>query len=352
MSPTLPTRRLGKNGPLVPAMGLGLMGLSAFYGPPKPDNERFALLDAAYDRGERFWDTADMYADSEDLLGRYFTAHPQKRAHIFLATKFGNKRAPDGTTSIDSSPTYCVTALANSLKRLNLPAVDLYYVHRLDARTPVEHTMRTMARLRDEGKFKYIGLSECSAASLRRASKVVHVDAVQVEYSPFALDIETEQTGLLAAARDLGTAIVAYAPLGRGMLTGALRSPDEFAPDDFRAFAPRFSRENFPKNAVLAEKIADVARRKGVSPAQLVLAWVMKQGEDVIPIPGTTDVGRLEENLGALWVEVTEGEEEEIRRACEEVSVVGERYPKQFLDALFADTPEEEEMKKKKEEGE
>lgn len=226
------------------------MGLSGFYGKPKPDEQRFAILDHAYQKGERHWDSADMYMDSEDLLGRWFKANPDKRDGIFLTTKFANLVKEDGTRAVDSSPEYVKKACEKSLKRLGLPYVDLYYCHRLDGITPVEKTVEAMVELKKAGKIKYLGLSECSSDSLRRAHKVHPISAVQIEYSPFSLDIETEQINLLKTCRELGVATVAYSPIGRGMITGAIRKPEDFEEGDFRKFAPRFSAENFPKNLV------------------------------------------------------------------------------------------------------
>lgn len=245
--------------------------------------------------------------------------------------------------TVDSSPSHCKEACAKSLKRLGLESVDLYYCHRLDGKTPVEKTVQAMLELKREGKVKYLGLSECSADSLRRACKVHHIDAVQVEYNPFALDIEDEQIGLMKACRELGVAIVAYSPIGRGMLSGTIRSPDDFEEDDFRKYAPKFSKENFPKNLKLVDEIVALAKEKGCTPSQLTLAWLMAQGDDVFPIPGTTKVERLEENIGALKVKLTKEEEQKIRRACEEAEVHGTRYPEAFMSSLFADTPPLEE---------
>ncbi|TKA65839.1 hypothetical protein B0A55_09124, partial [Friedmanniomyces simplex] len=280
----LPTAKLGKNGPQVTRMGYGTMGLSAFYGKPKPDEERFKVLDKCYEDGELFWDSADMYMDSEDLLGNWFKANPGKREHIFLATKFAN-RMENGQRSVDSSPEYCRQACEKSLRRLCVPHIDLYYAHRLDGKTPVEKTVEEMKKLKQEGKIKYIGLSECSSDSLRRACKVAHIDAVQMEYSPFSLDIESEQIGLMKACRELGVAIVAYSPIGRGMLGGKIRSPADFEEGDFRKFAPRFSEENFPKNLKLVDQINEIAKKKDSTPSQLSLAWLLAQGDDIFPIP-------------------------------------------------------------------
>lgn len=334
---SIPKRPLGRNGPEVNRLGLGCMGLSAFYGRPKPDNERLAVLDAAYEAGERFWDTADVYNDSEDLLGKWFAANPEKRNDIFLATKFANIIRPDGVWEIRADPEYVKEACAKSLKRLGLPYVDLYYCHRLDKNVPVEKTVQAMADLKKEGKIKYLGLSECSAESLRRAYKVHPITAVQIEYSPFTLDIEDPKIKLLETCRELGVAIVAYSPLGRGMLTGKYRSPDDFPKDDWRRFAPRFSVENFPKNLQLVDEIQLLAKKKGCTSGQLTLAWLMAQGDDIFPIPGTTQIDRLKENIRAVNVKLSKEDIDLIRKACENAQVYGERYPN--TSDLFADTP-------------
>ncbi|ORY08914.1 aldo-keto reductase, putative [Clohesyomyces aquaticus] len=337
---SLPTAQMGKNGPEVTRLGFGLMGLSVFYGKPKPDNERLDLLDQAYEMGERFWDTADMYGDNEDLLCKWFKANPEKRDNVFLATKFANRRDENGNPYADSSPEYCKQACEKSLSRLGLPSVDLYYVHRLDRKTPIEKTVEALAALKKEGKIKYLGLSECSSESLRRAYKVHPITAVQVEFSPFALEIETEQINLLKTCRELGVAVVAYSPLGRGMFSGTLRSPDDFEEGDFRKFAPRFSAENFPKNLKLVDQLGDMAKQKGLTPSQLVLAWLMAQGLDIFPIPGTTKLARLKENVASLKVKLTKEEEQSIRKACEAAEIGGTRYPEAFSANLYADTPE------------
>ncbi|OCK81924.1 aldo-keto reductase, putative [Lepidopterella palustris CBS 459.81] len=336
---SLPTAPLGKDGPQVTRLGFGLMGLSAFYGEKKPDNERVAVLDKAYEMGELFWDSADAYGDSEDFVGQWFKANPEKRSNIFFATKFANRRGESGRMAVDSSPEYCKEACAKSLSRLGLDHIDLYYCHRLDGKTPIEKTVQAMAELKKEGKIKYLGLSECSSESLRRAHKVHPITAVQVEYSPFALDIENSQIQLLKTARELGVAIVAYSPIGRGMLSGTIRSPDDLDDKDFRKHAPRFSKENFPKNFKLVDQIIGLAKEKGVTPSQLTLAWLLAQGDDIFPIPGTTQIPRLEENLASLKIKLSEEEEKKIRKACEEAEVHGERYPERMSSALFADTP-------------
>lgn len=335
----LPTRKLGKNGPAVTAVGYGTMGLSAFYGKPKPDSERFAVLDKAFELGELFWDSADMYLDSEDLLGNWFKANPGKREKIFLATKFANCSDAEGNRWVDSTPEYCRKACEKSLSRLGVESIDLYYAHRLDGKTPVEKTVEEMKKLKQEGKIKYLGLSECSSDSLRRACKIEHIDAVQIEYSPFSLDIENPQIGLLKTCRELGVAVVAYSPIGRGMLGGTIRSPKDFEEGDFRTFAPRFSEENFSKNLELVDRIDKIAKKKNTTPSALTLAWLLAQGDDIFPIPGTTNIGRLEENLSAMSITLTKEEEQEIRAACEKADVKGSRYPEAMAMALFADTP-------------
>jgi len=274
-------------------------------------------------------------------VGKWFKLNPDKRKHIFLATKFANRRLPDGGREINSSPQYCKEACAKSLQRLGIDQIDLYYCHRLDGKTPVEQTVRAMTELKQEGKIKYLGLSECSSDSLRRACKIHHISAVQMEYSPFALEIESEQYKLLATARELGVAVVAYSPIGRGMLTGTIRSPNDFSEGDFRKNAPRFSEENFPKNLKLVDEISALAKFHKVTASQLTLAWLLTQGDDIIPIPGTTKEERLKENLGALEIKLTSEEEKKIRRACESAEVHGGRYPESFRTALFADTPVE-----------
>jgi aryl-alcohol dehydrogenase-like predicted oxidoreductase len=311
------------------------MGLSAFYGAAKPDPERLALLDQAHAAGAFFWDTSDLYGDNEDLIGKWIAANPSKRKDIFLATKFAVK----GLSDIDSSPEYAKEACAKSLKRLGIEQIDLYYCHRVDGKTPIEKTVEAMAQLKQEGKIKYLGLSEVSSDTLRRAHKVHPISAVQVEYSPFALEIESEQINLLKTCRELGVAVVAYSPLSRGMLTGSIKGPEDFEEGDFRSFAPRFSKENFPKNLKLVDQLATVAERKGVTPAQLTLAWLMAQGQDIFPIPGTTKVERLKENLGALDVKLTEQEIKEVRKYVDEAEVGGTRYPESFMHACYADTP-------------
>ncbi|KAH6608317.1 aryl-alcohol dehydrogenase [Trichoderma cornu-damae] len=262
--PEIVTRALGKNGPQVPRLGLGLMGLSAYYGLPLPDEERLAFLDKAYEMGERFWDTADLYGDSEDLLGKWFAANTEKRDDIFLATKFGICQEKGGRFTFDSSPEYCQRAFEKSLRRLGLPSVNLLYVHHLDKVTPIERTIEAMVELKNAGKIQHIGLSECSADTLRRASAIHPITCVQMEYNPFTLEIEEPQRHFLATARELGVAVVANSPLGRGLLAGAIQSNDDVAKaGDTRTALPRFSGDNLERNLATVAKIDQIAKQKG-----------------------------------------------------------------------------------------
>jgi aryl-alcohol dehydrogenase-like predicted oxidoreductase len=283
--------------------------------------------------------TADMYHDSEDLLGKWFAANPEKRPSIFLATKFGYRRTDKGEHGIDTSPEYARQALERSLTRLGTSYIDLFYLHRLDKVTPIEKTMAALAELKRAGKIRHIGLSECSASALRRAHAVEPVACVQMEYSAFSLDIEFPQHALLATARELGIAVVAYSPLGKGMLGGAIRSVSDVSkPGDMRAaFAPRFSKENLEANIALVDKLSEIAGRKGVSTAQLALAWLLAQGDDIFPIPGTRNPERLAENLGALQVTLTAEEEKAIRVLADKVA--GGREGAILTDYYFGDSP-------------
>ena len=277
------------------------------------------------------------YGDNELLIGKWFAANPDKRADIFLATKFALRQGANGP-EIDTSPEYAKQAIDTSLKRLGVEQVDLYYAHRVNPNVPIEFTVQALADLVNLKKIKYIGLSEISSDTLRRAHKVHPISAVQIEYSPFALEIESKQVDLLRTCRELGVAVVAYSPLARGMLTGTIKSADDFEEGDFRRFAPRFSNENFPKNLKLVDRITEVAKAKGVTPGQLTLAWLLAQGEDIFPIPGTTKKERLEENVGSLKVSLTKEEEQEIRKAVEEAEISGQRYPESFMAQCYADT--------------
>ncbi|UPL03928.1 hypothetical protein LCI18_014862 [Fusarium solani-melongenae] len=323
----LPLRQLGKNGPKIPAVGFGLMGLSIAYGATESDEERLKVLDRAWELGCTNWDTADAYADNEDLVGKWFKLHPERRNDIFLASKFGLKMV-DGNFGIDSSPEYVRECIERSLKRLGVEHIDLYYMHRANEDVPIEKTVEAMKQLVEEGKVKYLGLSEVSSTTLRRAHAVHPISAVQVEYNPWTLDIEgSSGTYLLKTCEELDVSVFAYSPLGRGILTGRYRSVDDFEEGDFRKNLARFQGENFRKNLVIVDKFNELAKQKGLTSSQLVLAWLLEQSPRVFVIPGTKKIMYLEENVGASRVTVSKGEEQELRRLVLEAGVEGGRDP-------------------------
>ncbi len=324
------TRQLGSNGPIVSALGLGCMGMSEFYG-DRDEAGSIETLHAAIDDGITFLDTADMYGSghNEALIGR---AIKGRRDGVVIATKFGNVRGPNGEfQGINGRPEYVVAACEASLKRLGIETIDLYYQHRVDADTPIEDTVGAMATLVAQGKVRHLGLSEAAPATIRRAHAVHPIAALQTEYSLWSREPEAE---ILPTLRELGIGFVPYSPLGRGFLTGQYRSVDDFAPDDFRRKAPRFQGGNFEKNLHLVGQIERIAESKGCTPSQLALAWVLAQGGDVVPIPGTKRVRYLRENIASLEVVLTPGELERIAAAMPAGAATGTRYPEASMAAL------------------
>ncbi len=327
-----PRRRLGAAGPEVSALGLGCMGMSDFYG-PADDAQSLAVLHHALDIGINFLDTADMYGvgANEKLLGRLLAT---RRSGVVLATKFGNVRAPDGTVlRIDGSPAYVREACDASLARLGLDHIDLYYQHRVDKTVPIEETVGAMAELVKAGKVGHLGLSEASAATIRRAHAVHPIAAVQTEYSLWSRDVEAE---ILPTCRELGIALVPYSPLGRGFLTGAIRSAEQLAPDDRRRIHPRFQGGNLDHNLALADALSALAAEWSYTPAQLALAWLLDQGQDIVPIPGTRSIPRLDENALAAHIRCDEGRRERIDALLAAHAVAGTRYPAAQMGALNA----------------
>lgn len=341
MASRFPQRKIGDT--LVSALGLGCMGMTHAYASGGFDeDESFRVLTRAADMGITFWDTSDAYGPftNELLLGKWFR-QTGRRDEIFLATKFG-VRIVNGEVETLGDPAYVRKACAESLQRLQTDWIDLYYQHRVDPNTPIEKTVHAMAELKSQGKIRHLGLSECSARTMRRAQEVASIAAVQMEYSPFSLDIE--QNNILQTARELGISIVAYSPLGGGFLAGRIKSRGDFDPNDVRLFLPRFSEENFEDNLHLADTLASIAQRKGCLPGQLSLAWVLAQGEDFIPIPGTKHLIYLEQNSDTINVVIDSDDEKEIRRAIDRVGgTKGARYPPSMLANCFGDSIELEE---------
>jgi aryl-alcohol dehydrogenase-like predicted oxidoreductase len=321
------TRTLGPHGPEVSEIGLGCMGMSSFYG-HADEGEARATIARALELGCNFLDTSDMYGPhtNERLIG---SAIAGRRDEVFLASKFGIKLIRDDdliNRTVDGSPEYVHSACDASLRRLGTDRIDLYYQHRVDPNTPIEETVGAMAELVQAGKVRHIGLSEASAATIRRAHAVHPITAVQTEYSLWTRDVEEE---ILPTLRELGIALVAYSPLGRGFLSGRFTSPDELDESDYRRHGPRFTGENLEHNLALAERVRELAAQRGITPGQLALAWVLSRWEHVVPIPGTKRVAYLEENLAAAEVELSEAEADAIAAALP--AAAGERYPEPVM---------------------
>ncbi|HKW58042.1 MAG TPA: aldo/keto reductase [Candidatus Acidoferrum sp.] len=322
------TRQLGKNGPPLSALGLGCMGMSYAYG-PADESESLRVLHRYLELGGNFLDTAEIYGPfkNEELVGRFLREIP--RSEVVVATKFGFRVRGGKITGADSSPANVRRACDASLQRLGIDTIDLYYQHRVDPQVPIEETIGAMAELVGAGKVRFLGLSEAHPETLRRASKVHRIAALQSEYSLWTRDVETN--GVLDACRELGITFVPYSPLGRGFLTGAIQKLEDLDASDWRRTNPRFKEQALQANLKLAETVKDFAQQKGCTPAQLALAWVLAQGDDVVPIPGTKRVRYLEDNMGALAVQLDAKDLQSLAARCAQIGVVGERYTPEMM---------------------
>jgi aryl-alcohol dehydrogenase-like predicted oxidoreductase len=322
-NPAIPRRQLGRQGLEVSALGLGCMGMSDFYG-GADESASLAVLHRALDIGVNFLDTADMYGvgANERLLAKVLA---ERRSEIVIATKFGNVRAPDGTPlGVNGRPEYVRSACDASLQRLGVDQIDLYYQHRVDRNVPIEETVGAMAELVKAGKVRHLGLSEASAETIRRAAAVHPIAALQTEYSLWTRDVEQQ---VLPTCRELGIGFVPYSPLGRGFLTGAIRSAEQLAPNDWRRQNPRFQADNLAANLALVEALKSLATERGCTPAQLALAWLLGRYEQLVPIPGTRSIGRLEENAAAAAIKLSADDERRLEEVLQQHQVAGDRYP-------------------------
>ena len=321
-------RKLGTKGLVVSEQGLGCMGMSEFYG-ATDESESIATLHRALELGIDFFDTSDAYGPykNEELLGKAFR---RRRDEVIIATKFAIRRDPSNPAvrTIDGRPEYVREACDGSLKRLGIECIDLYYQHRVDTNVPIEDTVGAMSELVHAGKVRYLGLSEAAPQTIRRAHAVHPITALQTEYSLWSRDPENE---ILATVRELGIGFVAYSPLGRGFLTGQIKSIDDLAADDYRRYSPRFQGENFSRNIDLVTRVTEMAREKGVTPGQLALAWVLAQGEDIVPIPGTKRRSYLEENAAASEIEVTAADLARSNELAPKGAAAGMRYPEAMM---------------------